>query len=713
MPPTIPESDFEAMEDIMEAPNNDKYVYDIKFEVVLKEELETIPGKASLLKSLRTIKKIKRQQEKIDFYDTSGLQISPDLLGIDEKEIGRRFCVETGGMNNRSLFFACTIHTNITFAEIKGRTIKEFKTNNIYLKIHRGGFKYGVNWSPIGFFVKMHPGFVSRETLKDDVMDKIHNSWEQNDDGFFDDDQKMKIIKVIEDESNLNTFDPKTIPFEIIQSSIMAKNSENETIRANALVVTVPFQFYKVGITIMDYLVITSEKIDNYIPIGYKKEDPENFYNIVNNHSIWINKTRHAIIKNVPTIKHLRGEVNHEGYTLEKLLKNIPDIENISYNPIKKQITVAVTTQKMIHVTRKIDGAITSAEFTYKPQVAKKFNPTGSLGSTNSGTSKYSAAMKKHQVNLSPNSSVATSIDDTKMTRNTGWSWATQKKIPREIDFSDATEFPTLPTKTRPKSPTINDESITDTTVIQQAIDLALKKAYEDHRKELEAMQEAMQDKFNKQLQIIQQQNSTSTLEKKFDSLLELLLKDTPTIQRESPIRKKGKPTNLEETTFSQIDTPTRSNTNKQTSESNHDDDMEIEEIDPQLGPQYHPLPPSPQRNTGNEEPHSMTVGISDTVPEESEWITKEKKDRRFPKPMTQTKIFDTMPNGGYGESSPLRRHPQTPPRPIPNTPSRKTGKGGTPPRPVQAEKGNGSKVKLTTLSSSRSGQNTPHGREN
>ena len=49
MPPTIPESDFEAMEDIMEAPNNDKYVYDIKFEVVLKEELETVPGKASLL----------------------------------------------------------------------------------------------------------------------------------------------------------------------------------------------------------------------------------------------------------------------------------------------------------------------------------------------------------------------------------------------------------------------------------------------------------------------------------------------------------------------------------------------------------------------------------------------------------------------------------------------------------------------------------------
>ena len=376
MPPTIPESDFEAMEDIMEAPNNDKYVYDIKFEVVLKEELETVPGKASLLKSLRTIKNIKRRQEKIDFYDTSGLQISPDLLGIEEREIERRFCVETGGQNNRSLFFACTIHTNITFSEIKGRTIKDFKANNIYLKIHRGGFKYGVNWSPIGFYIKTHPGFASRETLKDDLMEKIKNSWEQNDDGFFDDDQKMKIIQIIDDESNTFTFDPTTIPFEIIQGSIMAKNSTNETIRANALMVTVPFQFYKVGITIMDYLVITSEKIDNYIPIGYKKEDPENFFNIVNNHSIWTNKTRHAIIKNVPSIKHMRGEVNDDGYALEKILKNIQGVENISYNPFRKQITVAINPQKLTQATRSIQGAITTGKFTYNPQLAKKFNPT-------------------------------------------------------------------------------------------------------------------------------------------------------------------------------------------------------------------------------------------------------------------------------------------------------------------------------------------------
>jgi hypothetical protein len=98
-------------------------------------------------------------------------------------------------------------------------------------------------------------------------------------------------------------------------------------------------------------------------------------------------------------------------------------------------------------------------------------------------------------------------------------------------------------------------------------------------------MQEAMQDKYNKQLQIIQQQLNTSTLEKKFDSLMELLLKDSTTIQRESPVPKKGKPTNLEETILSQIKTPPRSNTNNKAHQKNPEQNMQVHEELP-IGPQ-------------------------------------------------------------------------------------------------------------------------------
>ena len=60
----------------------------------------------------------------------------------------------------------------------------------------------------------------------------------------------------------------------------------------------------------MDYLVIESEKIDNYIPLGYKKEEPEEFYNIVYEHGLWIEKCQNIVIPNVPTINHFYREKN-------------------------------------------------------------------------------------------------------------------------------------------------------------------------------------------------------------------------------------------------------------------------------------------------------------------------------------------------------------------------------------------------------------------
>jgi hypothetical protein len=242
MPSTIPESDFEAMEDKMDSTNNKKYVYNIKFEVVLKERTGSIPGKASLTKTLMTLQNARRKHEKIDFFDTNGMQISPNLQGIDQDDIEGRFCMEMGGYDESTLFFACTIQTTIPFSVLKGRTIDDFKKHNIYIKIHRGGYKYGVNWSPIGFFIKQHSGYVDNAIVRENLMKKIVYSW-NHDDEFFDEDQKSKIVKILEPENHHETFDPTMIPFEIVQASIYAKNESNEQIRANgAVVLTIPFQ---------------------------------------------------------------------------------------------------------------------------------------------------------------------------------------------------------------------------------------------------------------------------------------------------------------------------------------------------------------------------------------------------------------------------------------------------------------------------------------
>ena len=712
MPPTIPESDFEAMDGKMDTSDIKKYVYDIKFEVVMKEGTKTIPGKMSLVKAMTTIKNAKRKHEKIDFFVTNGLQISPDLRGIEQDEIEGRFCMEVGGFDDNNLFFACTIQTNITFSVLKGRTIDDFKKHNIYFKIHKGGFKYGVNWSPLGFFLKQHPGFTDNSTARDNLMTKITTSW-NNDNEFFDNDQKTKISKIIDPDTQLESFDPSTIPFEIIQTSIFAKNSNNESVRANAVVVTIPFQFFKVGITIMDYMAITSEIITNYIPLGYKKEEPDNFFNIVYDHGTWLEKVRHVTITNVPTIRHFTEETNSSGKTLEALLSQIPDIDNTAYICNRRLVQVAILSNKMQRVSDQIKSILTSAEFQFKPQVAKKFNPNGSLGSSKSGTSKYSAIMSKYQTERSPNASVATSYgeDVSRLTGHTGRSWGTQRKIPKEIDFTDETEFPPIqpsqnksdPNQNQPVQTTLHDESITDTTVIQQAIDSALKKAYEEHRKELADLQE----KFNKQLELIQQQQNTTTLEMKFDKLMEMLTMDKQhPITSESPIRKKGRPNNLENTAFSHTETPTRSNchANDPTEDTPMLEDSNDEEP---MGPHFK------ETATGNENSF-LDEDSTDSDSKEGEWITKSKKEKKFPR-MTQTKIVDMMMRGGYGQSkgSPSRKdNTKSPSRPGKHTPPR-AGKGTLPRGPSHFYKADAPNVHLTKLSSTRSGQKEPLGREN
>ena len=665
------------MEGIMDTSNIKKYVYDIKFEVVMKDGTKTIPGKSSLVKALLTIKNSKRKTEKIDFFDTNGIQISPDIRGIEQDEIEGRCCMEVGGSNGNHLFFACTIQTNIPFSVLKGRTIDDFKKNNIYFKIHKGGFKYGVNWSPIGFFLKQHPGFIDNQTLRDNLMMKIVNSW-NNETDYFDDDQKNKISRIIDPETHLGNFDPTLIPFEIIQTTILAKNQANETCKTNAVVLTIPFQFFKVGITIMDYMAITTDNVKNYIPIGYKKEDPENFFNILYDHSAWMQDIRLVTITNVSTSQQFNNETNREGQTLHAILNQIPEIETASYIEKRKQVFVTIPAKKVQHITDRIIKELAAADFPYKPQVAKKFNPTGSLGSNKTGTSKYSAAMSKYQqTTRSPNVSIATSYGEeaSRMTGYTGRSWGTQRKIPREIDFTDATEFPPLYNASTTNKDTtqvnipqsmINDESITDTTVIQQAIDSALKKAYEDHRRELAAMQA----RFDTQLEELKQQQNTTSLEMKFDKLLEMLTIDSNVTMRESPIRKKGKPNNLEATTYSQTETPTRSN---KTSPDTLPTDMDTDDNEPLMGPLYDALPDSPQRikaHIQRYEDGQPDNSTPTTTAKEEVWITKEKKDKRATRSMTQTLISDTMSQGGYGQThSPPRRNPSSPSRTSPKSP--------------------------------------------
>jgi hypothetical protein len=457
-------------------------------------------------------------------------------------------------------------------------------------------------------------------------------------------------------------------------------------------------------------------------------------------------KCRNISIGNVPTNDHYTTMEDNEGKTLKVLLLAIKGIDNIAFNPSRKQLNVMVPAHHMPYVTNSIKDTLKSASFSnFKPTLVKRLNPAGSLGSS-SGTSKYSAAMSKYQTTRSPNASVDTSKGDvSKLSGQTGFSWGSQKRIPKIIDFTDATEFPQLSANVNTNNKQLenpiespgNDGSITDTTIIQQAIDSALKKAYDEHKREIESLQK----QFSKQLELIKQSQNMTTLENKFDEKFEklmnmmMMMNSANSIENPSPLRKKGKPTNLDER-FSQTKTPTRSNktdTNENVPQANNFDSLpeeDMTELDSShhvIGPKFDECPEYEIMKRHRMETNKMDISCeTESSNDEGDWIThKEKKDKKEKltardnpytnkqnsqngKSMTQQKISDligqthgTPPRtgrGGYGKGS-----RETPPR---------TGRGINAPRPIQAEKSTGTKVILSTLSSSRSDQPASRERE-
>ena len=116
-------------------------------------------------------------------------------------------------------------------------------------------------------------------------------------------------------------------------------------------------------------------------------------------------------------------------------------------------------------------------------------------------------------------------------------------------------------------------------------------------------------------------------------------------IMRESPIRKKGRPNNLEESTLYANDTPPRSNHIKQ----NIQDDVMMTDDD-QEEPINWPNFDTPTKNGNDTTTTNISEDPTDPNFDYGQWITKTKKDKRqFPK-LTQTKLVDMMSKSGYSQ---------------------------------------------------------------
>ena len=303
------------------------------------------------------------------------------------------------------------------------------------MRIHTGGFGHGVNWSTLGFILEEHPVFTDVNALLNTTMNKVATAW-SNDSDIFTADKKADIAHTIKPNSN-TPFTPFDIPMIITTSTVSARNDKGDSIKANAVVVAIPQKFYHIGNFLMDHLTIVRQTVTHYIPNGFKREDPEGHFDFVAQHQAWLDNHRNIPILNVNSIDQYTKEKNDNQISLKVLLMSVPGIERCNYDYANKRVNASVTAANFTKVSKAIASTLATSGLSFQPVIKQNYNPTGSLGSKKTGTSKYLDMVSKYKKNRSPNSSIATSVGNQshQSTRSTR-TWNTNR-IPTEIDFTE------------------------------------------------------------------------------------------------------------------------------------------------------------------------------------------------------------------------------------------------------------------------------------
>ena len=447
----------EGTEDTMDINPGPKHDYDVKIEFVLKSPGEKVYAKAIMVKTMKAIQNTIRKGEFITFNDVIDADpVHPELRGIAPEEVSNKFCFEVGGPDRSIAFFGFILQSNLSFQVLKKRTFDEFKKTNTFMRLHSGGFAHGVNWSTLGFILEEHPIFTDVNTLRATLMNKVATAW-SNDSEIFTADKKADIAHTIKPNSNL-PFTPFDIPLNIAISTVSTKNEQGAALKVNAVVVTIPQQFYHIGNFILDHLTIVRQSVTHYIPNGFKREDPEGHYDFVDQHRVWLDNHRNIPILNVASASQFTQEKNANQVSLKVLLLGVPGIERCNYDATNQRVNVSVNASNFSQVSKAITAMIEAAELPFKPMVKQNYNPTGSLGSIKTGTSKYLDTISKYKKNRSPNSSMATSVGNQSATTSRSTRTWNTHRIPTEIDFSED-NFPPIPSKAENQNATPPDRT--------------------------------------------------------------------------------------------------------------------------------------------------------------------------------------------------------------------------------------------------------------
>jgi hypothetical protein len=573
---SVLESDFEGNEDNFEDGDTIVYHYGLKFEVVLKEDHETIPGKSILAHIIKNIKNNKKYTELLDILDAFDNIGHPELRGITPEQFPQNFKFETIGPNGRKLLFGLKIRSTIPYKTLKQRLFPYFQQHEIYMRLYSGNFDHGVNWVNLGFIMDIHPMFGNLEMITNNIMQHIVDGWHQ-DDHYWNKDRKAVLQQVFDPDGN-QVFDPTQFPVAVRTDNITAKNKDGKQIRTYATTITTPAKLQRTGKMLLDYLFFTKRSLKNYIPMAFRTEDPNEFFELINQHENWMTNHRNIQLRNVTSTEQLytiRSTVTNK--TLEEIISEPPEVINIQFDAKRQRVNISITLDNYMAKIESLDRELRASQFEFPVHVKKpKQHITSSNSSTTSHfTVSYASALAFHKQDRNTKSVYTPHSHDNKSTtsKNSTRPW-NQRPIPKTINFVDANKFPFFPSKeTQPKdpgpknpaampgqpkpeirnwsiSPHHTNTSTTSDTLSPPTVDKSIAEALDElnkkYRNELDELKSEIQDlkHINKTLKNIQlhqeemdkkAQARSSGLEQRVEQLLAIFSDQTITNQPAEP----------------------------------------------------------------------------------------------------------------------------------------------------------------------------------
>lgn len=450
-----------------------EYHYDLRLEIGVKKEDETIPV-VTIFHDL-----VQRMKAVADPGTVIVILTATDKLFFEQKEMTseefqKAFQVdETRGKMSKVLL-GFKLRTTMKLSELKKRLMNTFLIpNNMFLREHTGGFQHGVTSYTYGFLKDEHPDHPDLQDSSRRFLRIIKEAWKD-----IDTDDKKKW----QNEFPTIFVGPSSVifPIRFTKERITAVLDNKDKIVTHALMVSTPTKYGKLLKDLLTIAVI-NKKITNLIPFALNREDPSGYYNLVAAQARFMENHRNIPISNIP--EDANKKLGAQGKTLYQVLTGNVKIQRVAYDPKTHKYHVSTKASAYREIHQWISTILGQHQFDYRPEVKQM-----KFGYGNSGTksSVYSDVFKDAI-------SVATETQDSstiKTSRSNAW----QQRPPLAISYVKVNDaFPSLTSKSPALATPSTASETLDEDTIQSAISAAIKKLEGQHQAEIKKLRQELQ----------------------------------------------------------------------------------------------------------------------------------------------------------------------------------------------------------------------------